>query len=101
MVLVGGRAVKLEIARGRHHVGAALGKRLACILRFQRAELFRARRNGLAEAHQKTPALSCRQLAPGSIEGGAGGGHSAVNIHHAGARNACESASVRWAKHIK
>ena len=98
--LVGGRAVELEVARGRGRVGAALADRLAGVARLQRAQLLRIRRDCLAELHQQPTALGRSEAPPRRLERLSRRPHCPVDVGRAGPRDPREGPAVRRAQHV-
>jgi hypothetical protein len=98
--LVGARAVELEVARGRDDVGAPLADRLARVLRLERSEFVDTGRDGVAKLHQEASALRGGELAPGALEGGAGGLHRVVDLGRARARDGGERPAIGGAEDL-
>ncbi len=94
MHLVGGSAVKLEITRQRHHIGAGLSDRLADIFRFQIGQEINVLQHFFRHAVQHTTALGRRQLAPIAGKRATGRSHRQIDISLGAARNQRKIAAV-------
>jgi len=93
--LVGRAAVKLQVARQRHRVGAALLQRLAHVQRLQPRQFIGLGQYGRAHLHQHAPALGGGERAPGAVQRRLRGLHGVVHVLRGATGDVRQHAAVR------